>query len=76
MNDDVKKFLIAIIDGICIVFGVVFLFMCYMKSGMIAPGSKHPEPVPVIPLILSIILIAVGIITPLLYKLIEKKRDT
>ncbi|MEA2055636.1 MAG: hypothetical protein U9O49_02245 [Candidatus Thermoplasmatota archaeon] len=76
MNGDVKKFLTAIIGGICIVFGVVFLFMCYMKSGMIAPGSRHPEPVPVIPLILGIILIAVGIITPLLYKLIETERGT
>lgn len=61
MNDDVKKFLTTITGGICIVFGVVFLFMCYMKSGMIAPGSKHPESVLLIPLVLGILLISIGI---------------
>lgn len=78
MNDASKKIIAGMVSVICIVIGVFFLLLCYVNAGMIAPGSKYPEPIPMIPLIIGIILIIVGIIIPLLYlrSIGKKKRDT
>ena len=73
MNDSIKKIEMWIISIICIFFGVFFLLMCYMTAGMIAPGSKHPEPAPMIPLILGIVLIITGTVIPLICKIRKKK---
>ena len=78
MNDISKKIIAGLVSVICIVIGVFFLLLCYANAGMVAAGSKYPEPIPMIPLILGIILIAIGIIITLLYlrSIRKKKRDT
>jgi membrane protein implicated in regulation of membrane protease activity len=76
MNDISKKIIVGIVSIICIVIGVFFLLLCYANAGMVAAGSKYPEPIPMLPLILGIILIAIGAIVSLLYyiRCVKKKK--
>ena len=74
MNDASSKIIMGIASVICICCGAFFLLLCYMKSDMIAPGSKYPEPVPIVPLLLGIVILVIGIIVPLTYKMKKRRK--